>query len=385
MAMSSTSGILLVSSKEIIEKTGISRATLNNYIKFGILPKPLVKKPEDEKTRTKKIGYFPQTVIERIKIVKEMKRKGNSMEDIVNRLRDFSTVDRGGEGEKPFPTASSPLEKEPSTGSELLSERRKFRRNATQEPAPERINLTEEVLLRLTIDDLHCPAYLLNQKFEVEWINKEAEKQIFHREASSVRESASRNIFKLLMDINTGINDDPRLNELIGFHMTFLKSKHLKLSLTELCSSERELHTLEKMYDQAISTAKSINEVYLNLPGLDGSLRSYHLYWVIFREGVLFVYAPAESLMQGVVELLSSRKKVIDELFKQRIPSLVSFSVLVADLQDSVRICADLPPVEYFELINQIWKCTEGSFKKYYGIYGKHTGDGMVYYFLKDT
>jgi class 3 adenylate cyclase len=56
----------------------------------------------------------------------------------------------------------------------------------------------------------------------------------------------------------------------------------------------------------------------------------------------------------------------------------------VADLQDSVRICAELPPEEYFELINQIWKCMEGSFKKYYGTYGKHCGDGMVYYFLKD-
>ncbi len=26
----------------------------------------------------------------------------------------------------------------------------------------------------------------------------------------------------------------------------------------------------------------------------------------------------------------------------------------------------------------------EGSFKKYYGTYGKHAGEGMVYYFLKD-
>ena len=65
--------------------------------------------------------------------------------------------------------------------------------------------------------------------------------------------------------------------------------------------------------------------------------------------------------------------------------SLVSFSVLVADLQDSVRICAELPPEEYFSLIHQIWKCTEGSFKKYFGIHGKHTGKGIVYYFLKNT
>jgi len=167
----------MISSKEIIEKTGISRATLNNYIKLGILPRPLVKKPEDARTRAKKIGYFPETVIERILIVKKMKKNGSFMEDIVNRLH-------------------------------------------------ETINSTEEGLLKLTINNLHCP--------------------------------------------------------------------------------------------------------------------------------------------------------------DQRIPSLVSFSVLVADLQDSVRICADLPPEEYFELINQVWKCIEGSFKKYYGLYGKHAGDSMVYYFLKD-
>jgi len=70
--------------------------------------------------------------------------------------------------------------------------------------------------------------------------------------------------------------------------------------------------------------------------------------------------------------------------FSEKTPSLVSFSVLFADLQDSVRICAELPPEEYFSLIHQIWKCMEGSFKKYYGAQGKHTGEGMVYYFLKN-
>ena len=68
----------------------------------------------------------------------------------------------------------------------------------------------------------------------------------------------------------------------------------------------------------------------------------------------------------------------------EKTPSLVSFSVLVAHLQDSVRICAELPPEEYFSLIHQIWKCMEGSFKKYYGAHGKHTGEGMVYYFHKN-
>jgi class 3 adenylate cyclase/DNA-binding transcriptional MerR regulator len=70
---------------------------------------------------------------------------------------------------------------------------------------------------------------------------------------------------------------------------------------------------------------------------------------------------------------------------REKEPSLVSFSVMVVDLQDSVRICAELPPEDYFSLIHQIWKCMEGSFKKYSGTYGKHAGVGMVCYFLKNT
>ena len=57
--------------------------------------------------------------------------------------------------------------------------------------------------------------------------------------------------------------------------------------------------------------------------------------------------------------------------------------MLVADLQGSVRICAELPPEEYFELINSMWKLLEESFKKFNGIFGKKIGDGVVYYFLK--
>ena len=72
----------LITSKEIIEKTGISRATLNNYIKMGILPKPIVRRPGPEQKSVKQIGYFPASVLESILKVKLLKQQGNSMEDI---------------------------------------------------------------------------------------------------------------------------------------------------------------------------------------------------------------------------------------------------------------------------------------------------------------
>ena len=34
-----------ISSVDLLNRTGLSRATLNNYIKAGMLPRPVVKKP----------------------------------------------------------------------------------------------------------------------------------------------------------------------------------------------------------------------------------------------------------------------------------------------------------------------------------------------------
>jgi len=66
-------------------------------------------------------------------------------------------------------------------------------------------------------------------------------------------------------------------------------------------------------------------------------------------------------------------------------PYLVSLSVLVANFQDFVRTCGELPPEESFNLIQKILKSMEGTFKKYNGIHGKHIGEGTVCYFLKNT
>ncbi|MFA4916922.1 MAG: adenylate/guanylate cyclase domain-containing protein [Syntrophales bacterium] len=375
--MSSLGNNLLVNSKEVIEKTGISRATLNNYIKLGILPRPLIKKPEGATIRAKKIGYFPQEIIENIEIVKRMKREGYSIKDIAKKLDNFSTVHSTGKEDL---SAASPLESDSlSITTKKVNERRKDTIENT-------LRETDEGL-KLTISDLHCPAYLLNQRFEIQWISKEAEDQIFHHDIHSIRETRSRSVFKLFLNMEM-YNNDHNKNDLLEFHMLFVKSRHTKESLAELYEgiSKMELHVLEKIYDRVCSEpGDPIKEAYLNLAGFDGIVRSYRAYRVVFREGILFVYVPVDNLLDGVIELLSYRKKVLGELLQQRIPTLVSFCVLIADLQDSVKICANLPPEEYFLLINQLWKYMEDTFRKYYGVYGKHTGDGIVYYFMKDT
>jgi class 3 adenylate cyclase len=200
-----------INSVDLINKTGLSRATLNNYIKMGILPQPIVRKPAEATVRARMIGYFPDTALDRLEQIKAMKIDGLSMKMIVEKLGNTDAVQ-------------------------------------------------------------------------------------FSRE--------------------------------------IIKPEETKPVMTD---SDKESQKTEP-----------------SLPP------------------------------QGIMDLLSSRINVIQDLFKKPMPTLVSFCVLVAEMQDSVRICAELPPEEYFELIGQIGACAEGSFKKHRGAYGTYGRDGLRCYFLKE-
>jgi DNA-binding transcriptional MerR regulator len=76
----------LISSIELLSKTGISRATLNNYIKMGMIPPPMVMKPNDPHSKAKRIGYFGYPVVETIETIKHYKKTGQSIKEIRSHL-----------------------------------------------------------------------------------------------------------------------------------------------------------------------------------------------------------------------------------------------------------------------------------------------------------
>lgn len=93
-------------------------------------------------------------------------------------------------------------------------------------------------------------------------------------------------------------------------------------------------------------------------------------------------YMPGADRGDDLLNFLARRDQVIHSLLSRRLPVLTPLAVLVADLQGSVRICSELPPDEYFSLINQIWATMGPILRKYAGTHGKHVGDGVVYYFF---
>jgi class 3 adenylate cyclase len=140
---------------------------------------------------------------------------------------------------------------------------------------------------------------------------------------------------------------------------------------------------METLYNDVDKlSGRAVVELPLQVRGADGENESWRAFATFFREGILFVYVPGEATHSSLLDFLSRRDVVIRNLLRKRLPVLTQLSVLVADLQNSVKICSELPPEEYFELINEIWTAMGPIFRKYYGTYGKHVGDGMVYYFF---
>ena len=354
----------MITSKEIIKKTGISRATLNNYIKMGILPKPVVGPPRPEDHGVKQIGYFPEEVIARLDRVRLLKEQGKSMEEI---SRLFTGDTESGEH-----YAFSSDEKKVEQPSEAERRVRRFTR----------ITDTD---LKVTICDIKSPAYLVNRNFEIEWINKQAEDFVFGKKIRSLVDSKTRNLFRLFFENRQSAHTDEWI-DLTLLHLTALQREIDEAGLSGLYNglSTNELSMLSELYDsRAIVTPQQIYRIPVTI-SLPGNVRkSYLVYTMTFREGTFFVYLPDEGIGSELMGMLSQRERVINDLLKHRMPSLVSLCVLVADLQDSMRISAELLPGQYFELINGLWECSGPIFEKYKGVYGKHVGDGVLYYFLE--
>lgn len=389
----------LITSKDLIEKTGISRATLNNYIKMGILPKPIVRRPGPEQKNVKQIGYFPASVLENILKVKMLKQQGNSMDEIASmfqefsageggEIEDFDEVEESNESKRIEKREERPVREE-VVQTEKVGEiagreqpLHELRRPEVPISQPQRRAASTE--LRVTIADISSPAYLINHNFEIEWINNPAEELIFNRHIKPIVDIESRNVFRLLL--NEKLRKDVRnWQEIVQLHLTVLQNRISAHNLKSLYDGvkENEIRILSDLFAARSDSAReNIYHLPVNLIKSDSSSSSYRVHTMSFREGTFFVYVPTDSVNTALLDMLSHRDRVINELLRNRMPSLVSLCVLVADLQDSVKISSELLPAHYFELINELWQIVGPTFEKYNGIYGKHAGDGMLYYFI---
>ncbi len=336
---------------------GISRATLNNYISLGILPKPVVKAPPAGGGRARQIGYFPDDSLDRIQAVQRLKEEGLSMLEIAETFEDRETLEVSNEALAPA---------------------------AADQPALRPVDGSVLGEMRVTLDKLDNAAYMVNYNFEVEWANDEAKESFFGLSEGFEPEIEARGIFKLMFNSAVLALTEDR-EEVLRFHLAIAKIRLPKRALAKMAEyiADDDLQKIQSLYDDTDELCPSpVANTRVNLAAPGEAANWQDMYATVFREGVLFVHQSAEAPAESVLALLSRRDQLIRNLVRNRQPVFTPLCVLVADLQDSVKICAELPPEEYFELINQIWRVAESLLRKYHATQGKHSGDGMVSYFF---
>jgi len=353
----------MLTSLELIEHSGISRATLNNYVALGLLPRPVVASPgTGARTRARQIGYFPEDALSRIERIKQLKKDGVAMADIARQLQleGFEMLQ---------PETIEQTEPEQTSS---YTEKRRPETTMAEVPVS---NNKETGPLRLTIDQVPYPAYMVNYNMEITWYNEDARTGLlggFDKLPSDIKE---RGVLDYLCRGDYGFHPENRE----AFSQLHQKMGRQRLPAT---FGNASLGTTGMRAGVAGTSNGPISELPLQLRSLEGGDEWYRVYTSYFREGILVIFAHEDSGHGGLLGLLERRDEVIRNLLKKRLPVLTDVAVMVADLQNSVRICSELPPEEYFELINQIWATMEPIFRRYYGTHGKHVGDGMVYYFF---
>ncbi|MBN2467233.1 MAG: MerR family transcriptional regulator [Deltaproteobacteria bacterium] len=360
----------LISSKDVLAKTGISRVTLHNYIKLGLLPRPIVGPSPDTTAKTRKIGYFPPDVIETIHKIARLKKRGYRLSSISEALP------KNGHNETP-----EEIEEEEETMKETTATPLTF------------INAEEERRYHEDqrnkyghITEIGYPAYMVNRKWEIEWVNESAEELFFGHKVKDLPTSEERNLFRLLLK-KLPSTKIANLKDFIGLNAEMasvdIPSPAEHPTLRSL--SNNDLALLNTLWTRKDPSRKTpIEKRPFTLNHLEKGKRYFNLIVSAFREGTLLLLVPQEVLLEPVVDMLMGRERVIRDLLLRKMPSFCSLCVLVADLQNSVKISADLPPAEYFELVSQIWTKMEITFRRFHGTQGKHVGDGVVRFFLAE-
>jgi adenylate cyclase len=233
--------------------------------------------------------------------------------------------------------------------------------------------------LRVTIEDIPHPAYMVNHNFELVWFNERARTELLAGVDELPANGEERSLFRLLANNRSSLADD-----LLRFQVALAKTRMAPGRFANLCDGmDAEVFArLKRVYAEVTAIPSSpVVDAAIVIEDGDVACRQ-RAYASFYREGIFVVLVPEGAPAESMLDRLARRDEVIRGLLRHQMPVLTQLAVLVADLQSSVKICSELPPDEYFRLINEIWATMGPIFRKYHATHGKHVGDGMVYYFF---
>ena len=336
----------MLTSKQIIESTGISRATLNNYIAGGLIARPQVLPPGPEHGAAPRIGYFPDETLERIETIQRLKREGWS----ITRIAEHFAGPAAGEP----PAGRTRIEAPPAPAPLAF----------VAAPAPGAARNLIAAGLALAPAESGQPAYLVNEGFGLVWSNEPATQSplspLAHRRATG-------NVFQHLLAVEEARGRDA----LLRFHLQAARSRGLPAA--RICEgleagSSASMHTL---YGELPGPADRPLVAQSLLPA-SGTMPPRRIHAVHFREGVLF--ALGEAAAESPAPPSDGGRAAP--------PTLTPVAVLVAVLQDAAHLWVRLNAEEYFELLNEVGGELDAIFRARDGRPARPAGEALACYFL---
>ncbi|MBA2960852.1 MULTISPECIES: MerR family transcriptional regulator [Ramlibacter] len=303
----------MFTSKEVLERTGISRATLNNYISSGLLPRPDVLPPDPSAGSAPRIGYFPDDTVDRILEIQRLKTEGWSIGRIA---LHFEQRARGEPG----------LESAPG---------------AVAAPATGALEVASAVPASSFFEEVEHPAYGVGSGFELLWSNAAIHAGAVGRLLSWPAGPAKGvGILELLLRSGR----DPATDELVGFHLTVARERGT--ALADLCrglTAEQSAVIGRRLQSVRPPAAGSV--AIARLP-LAGSERGIAVHAVRLRTGVVFLYAPPAH-----DDAPAPQMPATTTLVPAAATRLQPVAVLATRLQDAEAWWRRLPAPEFLELM----------------------------------
>ncbi|WP_332825428.1 MerR family transcriptional regulator [Ramlibacter sp.] len=349
----------MLTSKEIIERTGISRATLNNYIASGLVPRPQVLPPEPEHGDAPRIGYFPDSTIARIETIQRLKREGWSITRISDHFGAHPGSDAGPAPAVPGVAATPPARALPPA------------------PVSRAAVFSGDPTLTMFVGDVHYPAYLVDDSFRLVWQNEQTHTSPLSPLGAS--DDSTDNVFRHLMDLDA----DSGRDAIVRFHLEVAKDRAHRTEELFRGLLQDQAEELRKLYASTRrAEAGLVTQARLKATA---TLPARLIYAVHFREAVLFAFGPApvgepdEPAAAPVAARSPAPAPQGGPLTN------MPLAVLVATLQDATSLWVKLTAQEYFELLNEVWAELEQIYRSHGGRPGRQPGEVLVWYFASDS
>jgi class 3 adenylate cyclase len=337
----------VLTSKDVLERTGISRATLNNYIATGLLPRPEVLPPNPQDGAAPRIGYFPDGTVERVLEIQRRKRDGWSL------ARITAYFAGGGTGAaEPDPEHRSPAQAlAPAPAAAATATRAPVA--PAQRPGPSSVSLT----------DIAHPAYMLDAAGRLVWLN-EAARTLPGSPLAGTGTAALPTTADLLGRL---LAWPPETGEpALRLHLALARTRGVATSGLAAGLAPEQGAALERL-ERTAPEVQAEPLAQVDLP--DALLQALQ-----FHEGTVFIYAPARPRAAAHGADASPPAWPV--------PVLTPVAVLVTTLQDAHQLWLQLPAREYFELVNEIWTELDRIVVRHGGRHGRHPGEGMVCHFV---